>query len=65
MILYIPTYEAEGLYTLIDKFGDSYINQSNSYDLLQQIKEQMPKKTTTVNINDLIEKKIKILMGNT
>lgn len=65
MILYIPTYEAEGLYTLIDKFGDRHINQSIRHDLLQQIKEQMPKKTTTVNINDLIEKKIKILIGNT
>lgn len=65
MILYIPTNEAEGLYTLIDKFGGKHINQSIRYDLLQQIREQMPKKTTAVNINDLIEKKIKNLIENT
>lgn len=59
MILYIPTDEAEGLYELIDRLGDRHINKSVQYDLLQQIKEQMPKKTTTISLNDLVEKIVK------
>ena len=65
MILYIPTDEAEGLYELIDKLGDEHLNKSTQYDLLQQIKEQMPKKTTTVSLDDLVEKRVKrILKAN-
>ncbi len=62
MILYIPTYEAEELYHLIDKFGDKHMNPSNRNDLLQQIREQMPKQTTTVSLSDIIDKRIKMIL---
>ncbi len=60
MILYIPTTEAEGLQRLIAKHSNQYLNPSIRYDLLQQIEEQTPKKTTTVSLNDLIDKRIKL-----
>ena len=58
MILYIPTNDYYGLYELISKHGDKLLNPSIRYDLLQQINEQTPKKTTKVDLNDLIDKKI-------
>ena len=64
MILYIPTLDSDGLYQLIDKHGDNYLNKSIKYDLLQQIYEQTPKKTTSVSLDDIIDKKIKIILKN-
>ena len=59
MILYVPTREAEELLRLISKYGDKF-NSSWRYDLMEQIREQLPKETKTVNLNELIEKKVKI-----
>ena len=60
MILYIPSSEAEGMLELISKYGDKILNMSTMYDLKEQIREQMPKKTKTVSLNDLIEEKVKM-----
>ena len=60
MILYIPSSEAEGMLELISKYGDKILNMSTMYDLKKQISEQMPKQTKTVNLNELIEKKVKM-----
>ena len=45
---------------LISKYGDKILNMSTMYDLKEQIREQMPKKTKTVSLNDLIEEKVKM-----
>lgn len=45
---------------LIPKYGDKILNMSTMYDLKEQIREQMPKQTKTINLNELIEKKVKI-----
>lgn len=60
MILYVPSSEAKGMLELISKYGDKILNMSTMYDLKEQIREQMPKQTETVNLNELIEKKVKI-----
>jgi hypothetical protein len=60
MILYVPSSEAEGMLELISKHGDKILHGSTMYDLKEQIREQMPKQTKTVNLNELIEEKVKI-----
>ena len=60
MILYVPSSEAEGMLELISKFGDKRLNMSTMYDLKEQIREQMPKQTKTVSLNDMIEEKVKM-----
>ena len=60
MILYVPSSEAEGMLELISKYGHKILNMSTMYDLKEQIREQMPKQTQSVNLDELIEKKVKI-----
>ena len=60
MILYVPSSEAKGMLELISKFGEKRLGLSTTYSLKVQIMEQMPKETKTVNLNELIEKKVKI-----
>ena len=60
MILYVPSSEAKGMLELISKYGDKILNMSTMYDLKEQIREQMPKQTQSVNLDELIEKKVKI-----
>jgi len=60
MILYVPSNEAEGMLELISKHGDKILNMSTMYDIKEQIREQMPKQSKTVNLNELIEEKVKI-----
>ena len=60
MILYVPSIEAEGMLELISKHGDKILHRSTMYGLKEQIREQMPKQTKTVNLNELIEEKVKI-----
>lgn len=58
MILYIPTREAEELLELISKYGDKF-NMSWGYDMMEQIREQLPKNTKTVNLSDRIRQEVK------
>ncbi len=64
MILYIPTTDSDGLCQLINKHGDNYLDENIKYYLLQQIHEQTPKKATSVSLDDIIDKKIKIALEN-
>lgn len=59
MILYVPSSEANGVLELISKYGDKILSTSTIYDLEEQIREQTPKQTKSVNLNELIEEKVK------
>lgn len=61
MILYVPTREAEELLELISKYGKKF-NESWRYDMMEQIREQLPKKTTTINLSDRIREEVKSIL---
>ena len=61
MILYIPTSEAEELLALLSKHV-SNINPSWKYDMMQQIKEQLPKEKRTINLSESVKKQVEIVL---
>ena len=61
MILYVPTSEASELLQLLS-IGSQRFNPSWLYDMMEQIREQMPKPTKAVNLSDEIEKQVKMIL---
>ncbi len=61
MILYIPTSEAQELLELLSK-GKNF-NESWRNDMMWQIREQLPKKTKTINLSDRIKEVVEMTLA--